>query len=480
MSSSSDLYTTWSNHNNRDSLHYTKPPAKSSSRSLTSTSSPHYYNNKSTPTSTYTSTLPSSLIMEEPQSRNSSDSEVSNLIPSYVDILATTSGQDWLESYEFPVIPNKSNINNNSDKIAHRRTFQQQQQPTLMENPSVTVRKTRSMRDHSTSTSISSTNNTRRLRSPPPPPPSQQEQLDTYTLPQRPSIATTEKKNSMQLMNKIKRKLSFSKEKFSPTPPSQQDRLSLPAPLKPRRTVSSSILSHTHKEPIPQSPPSLINSLAEYQGYSRTASRHRSFTYSPPPPPRTSSLPIENRNESSSIIPPVPPVPKQHVTSTTTPIVKTKRTSSIIKKKKNSSNMSDNGSTGHSHHSSMTSSDTSSLIAQHHRSISPLKSTTDYTINLSQDLAQIEEDIKALEIQRQSFITATNSQQQRQQQQQQQYQEQPMPVINNNGNDNTANEPKIVGRKRGKVSHEKKNKNKKKHVLIHSILTIYIKKDFTW
>lgn len=63
---------------------------------------------------------------------------------------------------------------------------------------------------------------------------------------------------------------------------------------RPQRSAS---LSHLHK-----SNPSI--GLTVYQGYNKTSSTQRSFTYSPPP--RSSSLRTVPTN-----IPPVPPVPEQ-------------------------------------------------------------------------------------------------------------------------------------------------------------------------
>lgn len=329
MSSSN---ASWSNKNRESTNNYAKPTASSRSRTV---SSPHYNN---------------------AQTRNTSSSEVSNLIPSYVDILATPSGKDWLEAYEFPTIKRE-------DKISHRRTFSQ-----AIEKQHVSVRKTKSLREPSSSRT--------KLRSPPPPPPPPQENTSLDLL-----LAEQRDIKKQPFMNKIKRKLSFSKEKSTIV-----DISSLPA--NPRRTVSSSVLNQQQEEQY-------SNTLAEYQGYSRQ-SRHRSFTYSPPPPPRTSSL--KTSVIPSSIIPPVPPVPKHHVSTALKP-----RSSSIKKKKSDSSYTS-------SRSNSRTNHDTQ-------KTISP-----EYKMNLSQDLAQIEEDIKALEIQRQSFISAQNN-----------------------------NEPKTIGRKRGKV-----------------------------
>lgn len=350
--------------------------------------------------------------------RTSTDSEVSDLVPSYVDILAATnSGHDWLESYEFPTVQPQ-------EKISHRRTFQH---TIIDKSPTVSVRKTRSMRDHSSG----STSRTK-LRSPPPPPPPPQDNTPLNLLfehqQQVSRSGTNEKKQSLPFINKVKRKLSFNKEKTV----TENTRSSLPPPSKPRRTVSSGILPGDHQFPT-------NNTLAEYQGYSRH-SRHRSFTYSPPPPPRTSSLQASSSSnvssDKASIIPPVPPVPKQHVASNYT-ITNTSPKStdehskfrqSTINKKKSDSFSPSSESSGSNRNNAAS---TTSTSVQH--SVTPVKSThspnnadTTTAYNLSHDLAQIEEDIKALEIQRQSFILANNQ-------------------------SRLSTEPKTVGRKRGKV-----------------------------
>lgn len=374
--------------------------------------------------------------------RTSSDSDVSNLIPSYVDILSTTnSGQDWLESYEFPVLQKKENS-------SHRRTFQQPGSTTSANQSTITVRKTKSMRDQPTTTNTNTNNNHNninysnhsrsKLRSPPPPPPSIQDEIPLNELIQQQqkqlSRIPSDKKQSLPFINKVKRKLSFSKEK--PTPPVEATlRTSLPPPSKPRRTVSSGILSHEQQQQQQQQFTS--NSLAEYQGYSRH-SRHRSFTYSPPPPPRTSSLKASSV-EPSSIIPPVPPVPKQHAASSTHTKSRT-----VTKKKSDSlsyhSESSSNGSNCSRSNSENNKSRVDSLpkvtqpVVTNIKSIpTPTPSSVNNEVvpeyNISKDLAQIEEDIKALEIQRQSFILATN---------QSRFAE--------------AATPKTIGRKRGKVA----------------------------
>lgn len=266
-------------------------------------------------------------------SRSRTLPQLNTQMPSYVDILTTPSGKDWLEAYEFPTLTTR-------DDHHHRRTLSQ-----ATEKPTVSVRKTKSLKETPRT----------KLRSPPPPPPPPQE--DTSLLKQQP------------FNSKVKRKLSFSKP--------VAERSSLPA--NPRRTVSSSVIQQDEKEQY-------SNTLAEYQGYSRQ-SRHRSFTYSPPPP-RTSSL---KTPAIPSSVPPVPPVPKHHVSSTAL-----KQRTSIKKKQGDSSYTSS-------------------------RSNSRAHASPEYKMNLSQDLAQIEQDIKALEIQRQSFITAHHI------------------------------EPKTIGRKRGKV-----------------------------
>lgn len=409
--SSTDPFSTWSSNNNIDSRDFNLNTLLSTSHRTRSVSSTQYND-------------------QQENTRTSTDSEVSDLIPSYVDILAATnSGQDWIESYEFP----------SSTAIAQphqekRRTFQH---TIIDKSPTVSVRKTRSMRDHPTtsnsSTTTSRTTSRTRLRSPPPPPPPQDNTLLNLPLQISRSGTTTttnEKTKSLPFLNKVKRKLSFSKEK----PPTELTRSSLPPPSKPRRTVSSGIIpggeDYHHSF-------TTNNTLAEYQGYSRH-SRHRSFTYSPPPPPRTSSLPSSHSNDQASIIPPVPPVPKQHVAASSSlqneQTSKSNRQSTILSKKKSDTfspsttttttrNESNNGVTTCSRSNSGsyrnqpidTAGTTTSMSVQQH-SVTPITpnnaDTTTTSVpavyNLSDDLAQIEEDIKALEIQRQSFILANN------------------------------------------------------------------------
>ncbi|RCI02611.1 hypothetical protein CU098_002194, partial [Rhizopus stolonifer] len=154
---------------------------------------------------------------------------------------------------------------------------------------------------------------------------------------------TKEKKSSMPFMHKIKRKLSLTD-------------------AKPRRSVSSSVL-HQKPAPVPVPP---VPSLAEYQGYARQT-RHRSFTYSPPPPPRTSSL----ASSSVPAVPPLPPPPKLEALTTRNAFKSHElptRSSSLSRK---------------------------SNLTRH-----PSTSTAAYAKSISDDLAQIEKDIRALEIQR--------------------------------------------------------------------------------
>ncbi|KAI8334098.1 kinase-like domain-containing protein [Choanephora cucurbitarum] len=149
-----------------------------------------------------------------------------------------------------------------------------------------------------------------------------------------------EKRFIMPFMHKIKRKLSLGSSNYTNAHP------------KPRR---SSTISST-------------NGLADYQGYANQK-KHRSFTYSPPPPPRTSSLAAS----SVPAVPPLPAVPKLQQMNTRSSSLKQNIApvrKSSLKKPSNQVNLS--------------------------RKLS----TAEYAKNISHDLALIEKDIRALEIQR--------------------------------------------------------------------------------
>lgn len=474
--SSSEQDNTWSNINNREKSNVRR---LTTSHSSSAVSSSHHYHNNTNNTNTNTNTNTNKPTTKQEWSktqimppRNSSDSEVSNLVPSYMDIL-NTSGQDWLDTYDYSqgevgavaVLPEKPPRSN-------RRTFHLQNNT---EKQTIPVRKTRSMRDNTPRT---------KLRSPPPPPQHPDLFHDQPRLP--------EKKQSMQFMNKIKRKLSLSKDKkHSPT--LTNDRISLPALTRePRRTVSSSVLHNKHQTapsppklpqplPSPTSPlaqsaqlNNINNGLSEYQGYSRH-SRHRSFTYSPPPP-RTSSL---NATEVPAV-PPIPTVPKLQALKS--------KTNSVRKKKSGDSTLSggsslsrptsDNSSSADQHlMQSTTLTDnklTSPTLTPIEQAIQLTPSTSAYAMNLTQDLAEIEKDIKELEIQRDrhsSFINANDliqkkhesspslpkvQSQQRQLMIDQPIQEQPSSLSYFNQQNvapviGTTTTTKTIGRKRGKV-----------------------------
>lgn len=400
--SSSESLELWSNNSNdnRDSTHYTNHHLNNSrTRTI---SSPHQE-----PIVNRSDRMTTQIIPPG----HSSDSEVSNLVPSYIEILP-----DWLASYD--TLPQEEIIEDDKNML-HRRTFHhatsQQKQPVL-------VRKAKSLRDTSKSTS--------RLRSPPPPP---------HISNQEPRLP-----DKMQFMNKVKRKLSLNSNRNPSVASLQQDQEEcLDNSQEPRRTTSSSILSHGHK---PTSATAMNNGLSEYQGYSRPTSKHRSFTYSPPPP-RTSSLQASN----IPAVPPMPPAPKiQELQSRSSSLKKKKsesfhsdksesivqptRTSSL-KKKSESFHHENKPPLPHSRSSSLKKAKNNNDILTD-TSIQPIYTpplpATNYALNMSHDLAQIEEDIKALEIQRDrhsSFVNAAELQQVQQQLSTQ-----------------------VTGRKRGKVS----------------------------
>lgn len=474
--SSSEQDNKWSNINNRKTSNVQRLTTSRSSSAVSS--SRHYHNNTNNTNtksnSNKTTSEPECLTAQMVPTRNSSDSEVSNLVPSYMEIL-NTSGQDWLDTYDYSqgevgivaVLPEKPPRSN-------RRTFHQQNNTEKLPIP---VRKTKSMRDNTPRT---------KLRSPPPPPQHPDIFHDQPRLP--------EKKQSMQFMNKIKRKLSFSKDKKTPST-LMNDRISLPALTRePRRTVSSSVLNHKHQNapsppklpqplPSPASPltqsaqlNNINNGLSEYQGYSRH-SRHRSFTYSPPPP-RTSSL---NATEVPAV-PPIPTVPKIQALKS--------KTNSVRKKKSGDSTLSggsslirptsDNSSSSDQHlmqSTTLTDSKlTSPTLTPIEQAIQLAPSTSAYAMNLTQDLAEIEKDIKELEIQRDrhsSFINTNDLIQKKHESSpplpkmkseqhqlviDQPIQEQTSPLSHSNPQQNVASvvattttTTKTIGRKRGKV-----------------------------
>ncbi|CAO0790119.1 unnamed protein product [Mucor circinelloides] len=464
--SSSEQDDTWAYINHRE-----KPNNRrlTTSRSSSTVSTSRFYNSTTPPTAK-PATRPEWLATQMIPPRNSSDSEVSNLVPSYMDILNNTSGQDWLDVYDYPHPEEATAIKEAPSKSTNRRTFHHQNPTTDKE--AITIRKTKSMRDHTPRT---------KLRSPPPPPQHPDIFHDQPRLP--------EKKQSMQFMNKVKRKLSFSKDKKTSPQPTGNDRLSLPALTRePRRTVSSSLLPHDSPPKLPQHQPitttttnttttnttnhntNINNGLSEYQGYSRH-SRHRSFTYSPPPP-RTSSL---NASDVPAV-PPIPTVPKLQALKS--------RTNSVVVRKKKSG---DSAISGHSDLSSAGSSrptsDNSRLQQRQQASDSKLTSpvltpieqsmqltpaTSIYAMNLSHDLAEIEKDIKELEIQRDrhsSFINASELKSRKHESSQptmmdHPIREQSLPLSHSASQQNIAaaaapisNEPttKTIGRKRGKT-----------------------------
>ncbi|CEP15997.1 hypothetical protein [Parasitella parasitica] len=407
------------------------------SRSSNTVSTSRFYDTSPTKPTSKPEWLTTQMI--PPPSRNSSDSEVSSLVPSYIDILKF-SGQDWFDAYDqqkntaasaaaatttstaIPTKPLKSN----------RRTFHQHNN---IEKRPITIRKTKSMRDT-------------KLKSPPPPPPSEDPDLfhDQPRLP--------EKKQSTQFMNKIKRRLSFSKDKKSPSSVAN-DRPCLPALTRePRKTVSSSLLDPPAASPpskLPPPPTASSNSgLSEYQGYTRH-NRSRSFTYSPPPPPRASS-------SNAAEVPAVPPIPKHQV-------MKSSRSNSIVKKKKSKDSTISGSSrpASRTDHQKYTDSKlTSPILTPIEKSIQMTPSTSAFALNLSLDLAEIERDIRELEIERDrhsSFINSVESM--HQQPAKQESSPPPLPktptqqqhtasLSHSNSQQNIAT-TKTIGRKRGQT-----------------------------
>lgn len=457
--SSSEQDDTWAHINHRG-----KPAARrlTTSRSSSTVSTSRFYNNSTTPTTT-AATKPEWLTTQMIPPRNSSDSEVSNLAPSYMDILNNTLEHDWLDTYDYPHPQEALGQQEAPSRSTNRRTFHHPN-PTA-EKESITVRKTKSMRDHTPRT---------KLRSPPPPPQHPDIFHDQPRLP--------EKKPSMQFINKVKRKLSFSKEKKTLPQSDSSDRFSLPALTRePRRTVSSSMLPHDSPLKLPQPTPTttttttttnpntinINNGLSEYQGYSRH-SRHRSFTYSPPPP-RTSSL---NASDVPAV-PPIPAVPKLQKA------LKSRANSVVVRKKKSgdsaisgSSDLSSAGSSSRStsHNSKQQTADsklTSPTLTPIEQSIQLTPATSMYAMNLSYDLAEIEKDIKELEIQRDrhsSFINASELKTHKPESiVDPPVREQSLPLSHSSSQRNMAaaavpvantSTTKTIGRKRGKVNIE--------------------------
>lgn len=433
------------------------------SRSSSTVSTSRFYNQSTTPTTAAAAIKPEWLTTQMIPPRNSSDSEVSNLAPSYMDILSNTLEHDWLDTYDYPHPQQEATAatirqqEEATSRSTNRRTFHHQN-PIADKEP-ITVRKTKSMRDHTPRT---------KLRSPPPPPQHPDVFHDQPRLP--------EKKQSMHFMNKIKRKLSFSKDKKTtvPQPSSNNDRLSLPALTRePRRTVSSSILP---QEPPPNLPPptttttttttnnnNINNGLSEYQGYSRH-SRHRSFTYSPPPP-RTSSL----NAPDVPAVPPIPAVPKLQQA------LKSRTNSVVVRKKKSGDSTVSGGSevssAGRSSSSSRpTTSDhtraqptvdsklTSPTLTPIEHSIQLTPATSTYAMNLSHDLAEIEKDIKELEIQRDRHSSFINASELKSRKHEPVREQSLLPLSHSASQHTMASTPvsnattKTIGRKRGKVN----------------------------
>ncbi|KAI9470828.1 MAG: hypothetical protein EXX96DRAFT_585872 [Benjaminiella poitrasii] len=418
MSSSEQHFETWLNNKvKRDTQNtndYIQPLATSRSSGATGPTSDYYFNSTATRDK---GTRSNWMMAHMMPSRNSSDSEVSHLMPSYVDIL-NSSGQDWLDSYNYSFIHDsghKDSFQNQNlrqqmdpqeqldevDSRPHRRTFHPAQQK---EKVPVTIRKTKSMRDHPTRS---------KFRSPPP------SALNNDQLMEPPQLSDAKKPPSTPFMNKIKRKISFTKKSTT-----VDQEVSL-ASRQPRRTVSSSIISNRQK-PVPNS--TAYHGLSDYQGYTRQ-SRHRSFTYSPPPP-RSSSLKVTE--------PPVPPVPKHHVLKPRSSSLRKKKSDTPPSSQRNSASTNRVASIN-SNRSSLSSSSNSASTERINASynIQPVPeeeqttldndvsyppitttsvattsmATIDYVKSLSQDFVQIENDIKALEIQRErhhsSFVSNT-------------------------------------------------------------------------
>lgn len=393
-----------------------------------------------------------------PPSR-SFDSEINDIKPSYTEIL-TNSGPDWLDSYDNLLQqPPQEEIREDDKNRLHRRTFHH---ATSVQKQPVLVRKAKSLRDTSKST---------RLRSPPPP----------RNISNEPRLP-----DKMQFINNVNCKLGLNNardppleplrhQQQQPQPHQQEDHID--HPRDPRRTVSSSIFNQDHKSTsVTTITMAMNNGLSEYQGYSRPTSKHRSFTYSPPPP-RTSSLQASN----IPAVPPIPPAPKiQELQSRSSSLKKNKSEnfdndksepfvqpirSSSLRKKKNESFHPEikQRSLSQSRSSSLKKikNDNDVLAAKIAPIYNPPLPTSNYTLNLNQDLAQIEEDIKALEIQRDrhsSFINAAELQKKQQQLQQEQKNQQQQQEQNYQQQQQQQQmqqkqlSTQMTGRKRGKVS----------------------------
>lgn len=262
----------------------------------------------------------------------------------------STTGKDSYDFHKYSMArPNEQRQERTSK--SHRRTYQS---TTTSEKQPVVVRKSKSLRENTRS----------KLRSPPPPPKfSKSEIIDKL-----PSLFT-EKKQS------IKRHPSLGERKKSITHISSNNELPTVFEDKLKRTNSPDDMTSVNK------------AFAEYQGYSRH-SRHRSFTYSPPP--RTSSL-------TENSVPAVPPVPKLHTSL--------KSRSSSLKNKKSDSKTS---------RPTSDTSNTSNVNFYQNGHVSELQKALDRMLTdlpersvnekINQDLAQIEENIKALALERSSFI----------------------------------------------------------------------------
>jgi hypothetical protein len=179
-------------------------------------------------------------------------------------------------------------------------------------------------------------------------------------------------------------------------------------------------------EKTPDDMPSVNKAFAEYQGYSRH-SRHGSFTYSPPP---------TNPNETQ--VPDVPPVPKIHAL---------KSRSSSLRKKKTSRPTSDM-------------SNISNVNFYHDNNVSELQRELDRMLsdlpepsvmdNMDEDLAQIEEDIKALALERDRHSSFIQNQNQKVTEPALERDRHSSFIQNQN---QKVTEPAPGGRKRGKVRH---------------------------
>ncbi|KAI8640212.1 kinase-like domain-containing protein [Parasitella parasitica] len=402
------------------------------SRSSNTVSSSRLYTNHSKPTS-----KPEWLTtqMIPPSSRNSSDSEASSIVPSYIDIL-NFSGQSWIDAYDQRATATATTAAATSTTTAmptkplksNRRTFHQYNN---MQKP-ITIRKTKSMRDT-------------KLKSPPPPPAQHPDLFhDQPRLPER--------KPSMQFMTKIKRKLSSGKDKKNPSSAANKQPSVSAVTREPRKTVSSSILYPPSVSPPPKLPATMSsnNGLSEYQGYTRH-NRSRSFTYSPPPPPRASSL-------NAAEVPAVPPIPKHQALKS--------RSNSIVRKKKSKDSTASGSGSGTSsrpasradHQKYTDSKLTSPTLTPIEKSIQMTPSASTFALSLSLDLAEIEKDIKELELERDRHSLFINSIEPMQQVKQEYpppksktpIQKQTTPLSHSNSQQNITT-TKTIGRKRGKT-----------------------------